>query len=110
MVKYILLFFFTLTFSVAAQETPLADPTQPIDYRVKSVATKKKQRAALPKLQSILLTGEQRKAIMNNKLYTTGQTVNGYKIRRIEKDAVLLRYKNRSYKLTLYTKSERFIE
>ena len=86
---------------------PLADPTKPIDYKSKPV--KKTSRAVLPKLQSILVEGQQRQAIINNKLYTAGQRVNGYQITRIENDAVLLRYKSKSYKLALYTKKERFI-
>lgn len=86
----------------------LVDPTKPINYKTESV--NKKQRPALPKLQSILASGGQRKAIVNNQLYTAGQSVNGYQITRIEKDAVLLSYQNRAYKLTLYTQKERFIE
>lgn len=112
MVKYTLLFFFILSVNVnvnaAAHMAPLADPTKPLDYKTKAVNTK--QRSILPKLQSILAKGQQRQAIINNKLYTAGQRVNGYQITRIEKDAVLLGYKNRAYKLTLYTKKERLLK
>jgi MSHA biogenesis protein MshK len=109
-VKYTLLFFLLVGINAMANETLLVDPTQPINYKTKSAVVKKKSRAALPKLQSILGSGEQRKAIINNKLYSAGQLVNGYRITGIEKDAVLLKYKSRTYKVTLYTKKERFIE
>ena len=107
MVKYTLLFFLIVSINAVADVTPLVDPTKPLNYKVKAVY--KKQHSALPKLQSILTKGQQRQAIINNKLYTAGQRVNGYQITRIENDAVLLRYKSKSYKLALYTKKERFI-
>lgn len=93
-----------------ANDVLLVDPTQPINYKKQSQAVTKKRTVNVPKLQSILGSGEQRKAILNNQLYTIGQQVNGYQITKIEKDAVLLEYKNRVYKVTLYAKKERFIE
>lgn len=107
MVKYTLLFFLIVSTSAAADVAPLVDPTKPINYKVKAVY--KKKHSSLPKLQSILSKGQQRQAIINNKLYTAGQRVNGYQITRIENDTVLLHYKSKSYKLVLYTKKERFI-
>ena len=107
MVKYTLLFFLIVSISAAADGAPLADPTKPLNYKVTPVY--KKQRFALPKLQSILIKGQQRQAIINNKLYTAGQRVNGYQITRIEDNVVLLRYKSRLYKLALYTPKERVI-
>lgn len=91
-----------------ADVAQLADPTKPLNYKTKSL--KKEYRSALPQLQSILTEGEQRRAILNNKLYKTGQWVNGYQITHIKKDVVLLRYKTKSYKLALYPKKERFIK
>jgi len=84
----------------------LVDPTKPLNYSVKSA--KKKEHVVLPKLQSILVKGKQRQAIINNKLYLIGQTVKGYRITEISKDAVLLSYQKSTYKLTLYTSKERF--
>jgi MSHA biogenesis protein MshK len=109
-VRYSFFLFLLLSIDVMASGEPLVDPTQPLNYRAKAVSVEKKQRPALPKLQSILLSGEQRKAIVNNQLYTAGEKVNGYLITRIDKNTVLLRYNNRTYQLTLYTKKERFIE
>lgn len=108
MVKYTVLLFLILSVNAVVNAAPLVDPTKPLDYKSKPVS--KKQRAVLPKLQSILAKGKQWQAIINNKLYTTGQRVNGYQITRIEKDVVFLRYKSSSYQLTLYTKQERFIK
>lgn len=91
-----------------ANASPLADPTVPLNHQREAI--NKETRSALPKLQSILRDGEQRRAILNNNLYQVGQSVAGYKITAIKKDAVLLRYKGQSYKLTLYTKKEHFIK
>ncbi|WP_051302901.1 hypothetical protein [Psychromonas aquimarina] len=107
MVKYILLFFLIISFNALADLESLTDPTRPLSYQTKSV--KKAGRASLPRLQSILVEGDSRSAILNNKLYKKGQRVNGYLITRIDKNAVLMRYKTKYYKLTLYTDQERFI-
>lgn len=108
MVKYILLLFLILSFNVAADVDALVDPTKPLSYTVKSV--KKKQRIVLPKLQSILIKGKQKQAIIDNKLYIAGQKIKGYQITEIKKDAVLLSYQNKSYKLTLYSAKEHFTD
>ncbi|WP_019614562.1 hypothetical protein [Psychromonas ossibalaenae] len=107
MVKYIFLCCLIISFNTLAGVESLTDPTRPLNYHTKSV--KKAARAALPRLQSILIEGDSRSAILNNKLYKTGQRVNGYQITRIAKDSVSVRYKAKSYKLTLYTEQERFI-
>ena len=83
-----------------AAEVSLTDPTKPLNYKVKS--PQKRQRAALPKLSSILAGVNQHNAILNNKLYKTGQWINGYQITSIKRDAVFLRDKKKSYKLSLY--------
>ncbi len=106
MVKYIVFvcLFFNLI-SLGATEF-LTDPTKPLDYKTKVV--KKTYRQALPKLQSILQKADKNQAIINNKLYKVGQKVSGYKITRINNDNVLLRYKGKTYKLSLYSSKERF--
>lgn len=91
-----------------ANSTALVDPTAPLNYKIKSVT--KVHRSALPTLQSIMGEGEQRRAILNNQLYETGQWVSGYQITRIDSDAVLLRQKKHAYKLNLYTKKEHFVK
>ena len=83
-----------------ASEVSLIDPTKPLNYKVKSL--QKKQRAALPQLSSILAGVNQHNAILNNKLYKTGQWISGYQITAIKRDAVFLRDKKKSYKLSLY--------
>lgn len=108
MVKYTFLLFLIISVNAWANIAPLADPTRPIDYQ--SLSANKKSHAALPKLQSILAEGKQRRAIIDNQLYTVGQWVNGYQITHIKKGMVLLNYKNRAYRLTLYTEKERFIK
>lgn len=85
----------------------LVDPTKPLHYKTASV--KKMQRSALPQLTSILTHADQHSAVLNNQLYKTGQWVGGYHIKRIEAHAVVLDYKNKSYKLSLYADNERFI-
>jgi hypothetical protein len=107
-VKYIILFCSIISANVMANSAPLVDPTKPLNHTIKPV--KKEYRSALPKLQSILAEGGQRRAILNNQLYKTGQWVSGYQITRIESDAVLLRHKKHAYKLNLYTKEEHFVK
>lgn len=107
MVKYILLLCLLISVNVAAK-TVLADPTKPLNF--KSAVHQKKQATVLPKLQSILGDGNQRRAILNNQLYKTGQWIGPYQITAIKSDALFLRYKKRLYKLSLYTKEERFLK
>lgn len=93
--------------SLESADKILKDPTKPLGYQVKSVK-KQRKRPALPKLQSILLNQEQKRAIINNQFYEVGQKVNGYKIKRIDKEAVLLVYAGKSYRITLYSNQEKF--
>jgi len=106
-VKYILFLCLLISVNVTAK-TALIDPTKPLHF--KSEVHKKKQLAVLPKLQSILDDGKQRRAILNNQLYKTGQWIGEYQITAIKSDALFLRYKKRLYKLSLYTKEERFLK
>lgn len=108
MVKYIMLLCSIISANLMAESWPLVDPTKPLNYKIQSVT--KAQRPALPQLQSILTNGGQRRAILNNQLYESGQWVNGYLIKEIASDAVLLGQKKHVYKLSLYTKKERFIK
>lgn len=107
MVKYIV-FLCLLISAQAAATSVLVDPTRPLHF--KSAVHKKKSSAVLPKLQSILDDGKQRRAIVNNQLYKTGQWVGEYRITAIKSDALFLRDKKRVYKLSLYTKEERFLK
>lgn len=105
MVKLILLSLF-ISLNLFAQSETLVDPTQPLNFQVKK--EKKVYRNALPRLQSIVVAEGKRQVILNNKLYKKGQWVNGYQITQIDTQKVLLEYKNKTYKLTLYSSSERF--
>lgn len=107
MVKII---FFTLFMSLTlgAHSETLVDPTAPLNYQVKSKRTAKVTRSALPNLQSIVIKSGQPQAIMNNKIYKQGQRIGSYKILAIDAKKVLLGYQNKTYKLTLYSASERF--
>lgn len=107
MVKYILFLCLLVSVNVTAK-TSLVDPTKPLHF--KSAVHKKKQIAALPKLQSILDDGKQRRAILNNQLYKTGQWIGEYQITAINRDTLFLRDKKRLYKLSLYTEEERFVK
>ncbi len=89
-----------------AQSEPLVDPTKPLNFQVKK--ERKVYRAALPTLQSIIVKSGNQQAVINNKLYQQGQWVKGYKITRIDTDKVLLKYKQKTYTLTLYSSNERF--
>lgn len=104
MVKYIILCGSLISANLMADGILLADPTTPLDYKIAS--SPKAARSALPKLQSILGNKGQRRAILNNQLYGTGQWVNGYQIMRIDSDAVLLQQKKRAYELNLYPQKE----
>jgi len=105
-VKYIFLFFLIISGNAAADMQLLRDPTKPLNYKAKKV--NKEYSSELPKLQSILAEGQQQRAIINNKLYREGQRVKGYLISKISRDIVLLSYKTKTYKLSLYNKKERF--
>lgn len=84
----------------------LVDPSKPFNFNVKK--TVKVSQPSLPTLQSILVKAGKQQAMLNNKLYQQGQSVNGYKITKIDAQKVLLSYQNKQYKLTLYSASERF--
>lgn len=91
-----------------SQTSPtLNDPTQPLGY-IKKTTKKKTYRQRLPILQSVVLDNQKRRAIMNNKFYEVGQMVNGYKISRIDNDAVLLVYGAKTYRVSLYSNAEKF--
>ncbi|MCP4324816.1 MAG: hypothetical protein GY951_03520 [Psychromonas sp.] len=104
MVKFILLMFVSL--NLFAQSKALVDPTQPLNFQVKK--EHKVYRTTLPTLQSIVVKAGKPQAILNNKLYQQGQWVRGYKITLIDTEKVLLKYKKKTYKLTLYSSNERF--
>lgn len=105
MAKIIFLSLF-VSLNLFAQGEMLVDPTAPLNFQPKK--QKQVYRAALPKLQSIVIKSGQPKAIMNNKEYQKGQRVNGYQVTHIDTDKVLLTYKNKTYTLTLYSQKERF--
>jgi len=106
-VKYIFTIFLLLSGYAQASQANLDDPTKPLNYKLDSKIRVHQPR--LPKLQSIFFDKQKGRVILNNKAYQTGQRVNGYLIASIDNDAVLLRYANKSYKLTLYTEKERLI-
>jgi len=95
-----------VSLNLFAQSKPLVDPTQPLNFQVKK--QHKVYRASLPTLQSIVVKAGKPQAILNNKLYQQGQWVKGYKITLIDAQKVLLKYKKKTYKLTLYSSNERF--
>lgn len=97
-----------LIFNAYAQQSLLADPTKPLNYREANVG--KASRPALPRLNSILITGNKHTVILNDQLYQVGNWVNGYQIKRIEEDGILLSYKEKLYRLNLYKQKERFIK
>lgn len=110
MVKYIFIMLF-ISSNLFAQSEVLVDPTKPLNFQVKKVQKVKRiYRATLPTLQSIIIKQGKPQAILNNKVYQKGQWVNDYKIMLIDNKKVLLKYKNKTYKLTLYSSSERFIK
>ena len=105
MVKFIIFSLF-ISLSFFAQSEVLVDPTQPLSFQAKK--ERKVYRSALPQLQSIVVKSGTQQAILNNKLYQQGQWVRGYKIILIDTEKVLLEYNQKTYKLTLYSSSERF--
>lgn len=107
MVKYSLFLCLLISVNLMAK-VALVDPTAPL--HMEKTTHKKHSRSALPQLQSILSDGQQRRAILNNQLYKTGQWIGEYQITAIKSDALFLRDKKRLYKLSLYTKEERFIK
>lgn len=108
MVKYTFLFLGVLTFYAHAEQAVLVDPTKPLNYRDANVH--KMSRPALPKLNSILIAGNKHSVILNNQSYQVGHWVNGYQIKKIEEDGILLRYKEKLYRLNLYKQKERFVK
>ena len=105
MVKFIIFSLFT-SIAFFAQSEVLVDPTKPLNFQEKK--QQKVYRSALPKLQSIVVKSGTQQAILNNKLYKQGQWIKGYKIIVIDAEKVLLEYKKKTYKLTLYSSDERF--
>ncbi|GLS89482.1 hypothetical protein GCM10007916_05490 [Psychromonas marina] len=105
MVKVIFLGLF-VSLNLFAQSEALVDPTAPLNFQQKKQG--KVYRAAVPKLQSIVMKAGKPKAIINNKEYQKGQWVNGYQVTHIDTDKVLLVYQKKTYTLTLYSQNERF--
>jgi len=107
-VKFTFLFF--LFIGMGAQASGLSDPTKPINYKTSTKGVTQSSSATLPRLQSILGSSGNLKAIINNELYRVGKQVNGYRITNITSDAVSLTYQGKSYRLTLYPDNKKFIE
>ncbi|WP_413701267.1 hypothetical protein ACLKMH_06125 [Psychromonas sp. KJ10-10] len=105
MVKFILFSLLISSASLTHSEV-LVDPSKPLNFSVKKAV--KVSQPSLPTLQSILVKAGKQQAMLNNKLYQQGQSVNGYKITKIDAQKVLLSYQNKQYKLTLYSANERF--
>ena len=80
----------------------LNDPTKPLNYKAPTKQKKARIKRALPRLQSILFTGDSKQAIMNDRLYKKGEKVKGYTVVSIEKESVILKYKNKHYTVKLY--------
>lgn len=85
------------------------DPTQPLGYKI-NIVSKKVYRRRLPTLQGIVLKNDKRRVIIKNQYYDVGQTVDGYKITRIEKEVAYLVYQSKTYTISLYSNSERFTQ
>jgi len=96
-----------VSLSFYAQSETLVDPTAPLNFQAPKKQVKK-QRSALPILQSIVIKAGVAQAIINNKTYLQGQRIGNYRITLIDNKKVLLALKNKTYKLTLYSSSERF--
>jgi MSHA biogenesis protein MshK len=92
--------------SLFAHGEALVDPTAPLNFQPKKQS--RVYRAAVPKLQSLVVKSGKQQAIINNKLYQKGQSVNGYLVTHIDADKVLLEYQKKIYTLTLYSSNERF--
>jgi len=103
----IIFFSLFISLSLSVQGETLVDPTAPLNYQ-QPKQKRKTTRAMVPKLQSIVITSGVPQAIINNKAYQQGQTVNGYLITLIDSQKVLLKYQKKIYTLTLYSSSERF--
>lgn len=105
MVKFIIISSL-ISLSLFARSEALVDPTAPLNFQQKKPS--KVYRAAVPKLQSIVVKSGKQQAIINNKLYQKGQSVDGYQVTHIDADKVLLEYQKKIYTLTLYSPNERF--
>ena len=86
-----------------AADPPLGDPMRP--YSPASPAAGD-QRAARPfRLTGVLIAATRRVAVINGALYREGDTVNGARVVRIERDSVQLRRGNENLTLQLQRRS-----
>lgn len=74
------------------------DPTQPVG----GVAVQHKREQL--KLESVLLSGERKVAVINGKAYQQGERVNGAVLKSINQRSVVLQKGNQQQKLTLFKK------
>lgn len=77
---------------------PLNDPTRPPGARAVAAASSEQQ--SLPSLQAVFV-GEQAGAILNQQYLALGEARNGYRLQRVEADAVVVLFNSQQYRLRL---------
>lgn len=90
--------FALLLIVVSGSALAFQDPTQPVG----AVAVHNSQQQL--KLESVLLSGERKVAVINGKAYQQGERVNGALLKSIKKRSVILEKGNQQETLTLFKK------
>ncbi len=85
---------------LAAEPSQMTDPTAPAHFAGQRKGPT--ESTSLPVLNSIVIRGTSRSAIINNTLYQQGDTVLGYKLVRITPDLVTLKGQGRQIQLSMY--------
>lgn len=97
----VLVWCFLMLMSLGASAQSLSDPTAP---KQQSVASESKPQVVLakPSLQSILVQKNHRSAVINNQSVRVGDSVDGYRIKQITANYVLLQGKSGTIRLSLF--------
>ena len=85
-----------------AQAEVLQDPTEPLDGMNSRAGVSASQSAGLPTLQSVMLGNGPALAVLNGKSYRVGQQFDGYMLRAIKADAVVLEKAGKRHTVLLF--------
>ncbi|MGL4717162.1 MAG: SctD/MshK family protein [Aeromonas sp.] len=86
----------------AEQVEVLQDPTAPLAEGGVAARVSGDNHAGLPKLQSIMLGNGPALAVLNGKSYRVGQQFDGYMLRAIKADAVVLEKAGKRHTVLLF--------
>jgi len=83
-------------YAEAAGEAPLHDPLRPAAYRVPTSEQPTMEQEKIWHLGAVLLSGSRSVAVLNGRPVQVGETLDGYRVVKIEPGKVLLSHKKQT--------------